>query len=298
MLRSIVVGLDGSHESVAAADWAAREALRRGLPLRMVHAEEGLPGTGEPVSLPELSAPQYWARRILRGTESRLRQRYPQVPVTAEQIHRSPVPALLAEAEAAELLVLGSQGFGGFSGLLAGSVAMAVVAHAAAPVVLVRAGFDAVAEHVPEGAGAASASTPYRPVVAALDLSHACDSVLSFAFEAARHRAAPLHVVHAWRLPNTRGGTDGQGHVPTQRDAEWVLGSVLEPWRDKYSGLTVHAAADQGRPVHVVLHAARGAGLLVLGRQVRHGGVGAHVGRVAHIAIRQVSCPVAVAAHG
>ncbi|MFI6471212.1 universal stress protein [Streptomyces sp. NPDC050516] len=47
MLQPIVVGLDGSRESVAAADWAAREALRRGLPLRLIHAWEGPPEPAE-----------------------------------------------------------------------------------------------------------------------------------------------------------------------------------------------------------------------------------------------------------
>ncbi|GHE62940.1 hypothetical protein GCM10018785_34880 [Streptomyces longispororuber] len=206
MLRPIVVGLDGSRESVAAAHWAAREALRRGLPLRLVHAGEGLPRDDEPVTLPELAAPRSWARRILRGTADRLHEEYPQVPLTTEQIRRPTVPALLAEAEPAELLVLGNQGFGGLGGLLAGSVAMAVVAHTRTPVVLVRAGFGAVDEHVRNGDGETSARAPYRPVVAAVDLRHACDPLLAFAFEAARHRAAPLHVVHAWRLPNTTSG--------------------------------------------------------------------------------------------
>ncbi|WP_030681136.1 universal stress protein [Streptomyces sp. NRRL B-1347] len=297
MLRPIVVGLDGSRESVAAADWAAREALRRGLPLRVVHAWEGLPGDDEPVSLPELAAPRYWARRILRSAVDRLDEDHPQVPVTAEQIHRPPVPALLAEADAGELLVLGNQGFGGLGGLLAGSVAMAVVAHARTPVVLVRAGFEAVDEHVPNGDREASVGNPYRPVVVALDLRHSCDSLLAFAFEAARHRAAPLHVVHAWRLPNTRGGTDERGHVPTQRDAEWVLESVLEPWKDKYPQVAVHATAEYGRPVPAVSRAARYAGLLVLGREMRHGRLRSHTGHVTHMAIHQVSCPVAVVAH-
>ncbi|WJV44733.1 universal stress protein [Streptomyces flavofungini] len=297
MLRPIVVGLDGSGESVAAADWAAREALRRGLPLRVVHAREGLAGDAEPVSLPELAVPRYRARRILRSAVDRLAEEHPQVPVTAEQIRRGPVPTLLAEAEAAELLVLGNQGFGGLGGLLAGSVALAVVARARTPVVLVRAGFDGVDEHVPNGDHEASAGTPYRPVVAAVDLHHACDSLLAFAFEAARHRAAPLHVVHAWRLPNTRGGVDERGHVPTQRDAECALESVLGPWKDKYPQVAVHATAEYGRPVPAVSRAARYAGLLVLGREVRRGGPGSRTGHVTHMAIHQVSCPVAVVAH-
>lgn len=58
MLQPIVVGLDGSRESVAAADWAAEEALRRGLPLRLVHAWEGSPEPAESTALPELRVPQ------------------------------------------------------------------------------------------------------------------------------------------------------------------------------------------------------------------------------------------------
>lgn len=40
MLNPVVAGLDGSRESLTAAGWAAREALRRGLPLRLVYAWE------------------------------------------------------------------------------------------------------------------------------------------------------------------------------------------------------------------------------------------------------------------
>ncbi|MGA4837576.1 universal stress protein [Streptomyces sp. G45] len=298
MLRPIVVGLDGSRESVAAADWAAREALRRGLRLRVVHAWEGLPPDEEPVTLPELRVPRYWARRILRGTVDRLGERYPQLSLDPEQIRRPPVPALLAEAESADTLVLGNQGFGGLGGLLAGSVAMAVVAHARTPVVLVRAGFGATDEHVPNGDGEASARTSHRPVVVALDPGHSCDSLLAFAFETARHRSALLHAVHAWRPPHARAaGTGDPRHAATRRDAEWVLESLLEPWQDKYPQVAVHMSVEHGRPAPVLLRAARSAGLLVLGHEVRHSKLAAHMGHVAHMAIRQVGCPVAVVAH-
>ncbi|WP_408997247.1 universal stress protein [Streptomyces europaeiscabiei] len=87
MLRPVVVGLDGSSESLAAADWAAREALRRGLPLRLVHA---WPGGMTPAGsgLPELDAPRHRAQRILRDAMDRLDERYPQVCPSADQISR------------------------------------------------------------------------------------------------------------------------------------------------------------------------------------------------------------------
>ena len=43
MLRTVTVGYDGSSESRAAAEWAAREALLRGLPLRLVNVREPIP---------------------------------------------------------------------------------------------------------------------------------------------------------------------------------------------------------------------------------------------------------------
>ncbi|WP_125262850.1 universal stress protein [Streptomyces alboflavus] len=296
MVRPIVVGLDGSRESVCAAHWAAREAARRGLPLRLVHAGEGMPKDSETVSLPELKVPQCRARTILDGAVDQVRAQCPSVRLTAELIGRLPVPALVAEAESAELLVLGSQGFGGLGGLLAGSVATAVVTRVRTPVVLVREGFAAVDEHVPNGDGQASVGNPYRPVAVALDLAHDCDSLLDFAFEAARNRAAPLHAVYAWRLPHTRTGTD-EGDMPARSDAEWALDSMLDPWRDKYPDVTVHAEAEHTRPVHAVLRAAEHAGLLVLGREIRRGAVGGRTGHVTRMAIQHVSCPIAVVAH-
>ncbi|MFJ9006173.1 universal stress protein [Streptomyces canus] len=176
MSRNVTVGLDGSPESRAAAEWAAREAKLRGLPLRLVHVRE--PETAEGVRL-----------------------RHPGVHVETEQIPGRPADALARAAKAAELLVLGSRGLSGIAGFLVGSVGMAVIADTEIPVVLVRAGEQAADEHEADPAGIPSAATAHRPVVLGLDTGHPHDTVIAFAFEESARRGTSLRVVHGWNLP-------------------------------------------------------------------------------------------------
>ncbi|MEU1571296.1 universal stress protein [Streptomyces collinus] len=297
MSRPVVAGLDGSQESLAAAHWAAGEALRRGLPLRLVHAWEGLPENDIEASLPELRAPQYHARRVLRGAVDQISERYPQLHVAAEQVRRQPGPALLDEAENAELLVIGSQGLSSVGGFVAGSVAMATVAHAERPVVLVRAGEKAEDEHLPDTAGKPSARTEYRDVAVAVDIGGPCDDVLDFAFHAAGLRRAPLRAVHAWHVPIGLGGADAGERARIRQEAEERLAVLLRPWRQKFPAVLVKENLHEGRPAHVLVRAAGGAGLLVMGRRRRRAAVGSHTGPVAHALIHHVARPVALVPH-
>ena len=297
MTRPVVAGLDGSGESLAAADWAAREALRRGLPLRLVHAWEGLPDDDTDADLPEVRAPQQHARRMLRGALELLNERYPRLDIAAEQVRRQPGPALLAEAENAELLVIGSQGTGGVGGFMAGSVAMATVAHADRPVVLVRAGETAADEHLPDDSGTVSARTPHRDVAVAVDVCGPCHEVLDFAFHAAELRQAPLRAVHAWHVPLTRPVPGVEERTRVRAEAERRLTQLLEPWCAKYPGVVVHENLHEGRPAHVLVRAAGGAGLLVAGRRRRRTAIGSHTGPVAHALIHHVNRPLALVPH-
>ncbi|MEV1063613.1 universal stress protein [Streptomyces sp. NPDC050263] len=297
MTRPVVAGLDGSKASLAAADWAAREALRRGLPLRLVHAWEGLPDDGADADLPEIRVPQYRARRVLCGALELLNERYPRLYIAAEQVRKQPGPALLAEAESAELLVIGSQGTGGVGGFMSGSVAMATVAHVDRPVVLVRAGETAADEHLPDGSGKASADTPYRDVAIAVDTGGPCDDVLDFAFREAELRKAPLRAVHAWHVPLTRGVPSVEERTRIREEAERELVELLEPWRAKYPGVVVRENLHEGRAAHVLVRAAGGAGLLVVGRRRRRAEVGSHTGPVAHALLHHVHRPVVLVPH-
>ncbi|MCT7353874.1 universal stress protein [Streptomyces sp. 15-116A] len=296
MLRPVVVGLDGSRESLAAADWAAREALRRGLPLRLVHAWES--GTSPDESdLPELEAPRHWARRILRGAMDRLNERYPQVCLSAEQIPRLAADALVAAGDESELLVLGSRAFSGFGGFMAGSVALATVAHVTRPVVLVRSDQTPEDEHLPDQDGRPSPRTPYRGVVVGVDPAHSCEELLAFAFESAALRAVPLRVVYAWQLPYMPSAAQAKARKAVHASAEKALAGVLGPWREKYPAVEVRALVEEGRPAQQLLDASKDAGLVAVGRRIRPARIGTRTGPVAHAVMHHVRCPVAIIPH-
>jgi nucleotide-binding universal stress UspA family protein len=295
VLRPVVVGLDGSRESLAAAEWAAAEALRRGLPLRLVHAWEGL--SPEASQLPELEAPRYWSRRILRGAMDRLNERHPQVYMSAEQTARPAADALVDAGAEGELLVLGSRAFSGFGGFMAGSVALATVARMTRPVVLVRADRTAEDDHLPGPEGRPSQHTPYRDVVVGVDLARPCEEVLAFAFESAALRWAPLLVAHAWHIPYAPSTTAATMSLTAQRTAEQGLADALQPWREKFPTLKVRTLVGSERPAQELRHAAQDAALLVVGRRIRPARLGTHTGPVAHAVMHHVRCPVAIVPH-
>lgn len=295
MLRPVVVGLDGSRESLAAADWAAGEALRRGLPLRLVHAWVGL--SPDASGLPELEAPRHRARHILRTALDQLEERHPQVRMSAEQIALPAVHALVEAAAEAELLVLGSRAFSGFGGYLAGSVALATVARATRPVVLVRADRTPEDEHLPEAGGLPSQRTPYRDVLAGVDVSRPCEELLAFAFESAALRNAPLRVVHAWHVPFAPPSAAATTSAAARGAAERALAGQLRPWREKFPNVRVRTVVADARPAQHLPQAARDTGLLVVGRRIRPSRLGTHTGPVAHAVMHRVRCPVAIVPH-
>ncbi|MGW4754738.1 universal stress protein [Streptomyces chartreusis] len=299
MLPPVMAGVDGSAESLAAAEWAAREAARRSRPLRLVHAWNQQPHKGAGPSA--AAAQRYLARRALRQAEDRIRRTCPGVKLDAEQVEGPATGVLLHAAEQAELLVLGSRGLSGFTGFVVGSVALGVVARATLPVVLVRAGEEASDEHLPADDGSPSTRTGYQDVVLGLDLGDPCDEVIEFAFEAARLRGARLHVVHAWQEPSPLGlgpGEIGLVNGPEQAD-EWLgfLDAVIKVWRDKYPEVEVVETVAEGRARSVLVRAATGASLLVVGRRTTERPAGPRTGPVTHAAVQHVGCPVAVVPH-
>lgn len=299
MPAPVTVGVDGSPGSLAAAEWAAREAERRGRPLLLVHVPGRQPGRpdGEPAN----DAQRRLAPRALRRAEDRIRAAVPGLRVTYEQPAGPATTALVKAAERSELLVLGSRGLTGLAGFLVGSVALGVVGRATGPVVLVRTEEDAADEHLPARGGRPSTPTGYRDVVLALDVNDPCDEVIAFAFEAARLRRARLRAVHAWQSPPALGL--GPGDIALVdgpcRAEEWqgFVSAVLQVWRDKYADVEVLETVVREKPATALVRAASGASLLVVGRRPTARPAIARTGPVTHAAIRHAGCPVAVVPH-
>ncbi|WP_371562686.1 universal stress protein [Streptomyces canus] len=300
MSRNVTVGLDGSPESRPAAEWAAREAKLRGLPLRLVHVWEPVPEPLAQAPLLGAETQAHWSERIPRETAEGLRLRHPGVHVDMEQIPGRPADALARAAKGAELLVLGSRGLSGIGGFLVGSVGMAVIADTEIPVVLVRAGEQAADEHEADPAGIPSAATAYRPVVLGLDTGHPDDAVLAFAFEEAARRGTSLRAVHGWNLPPYSAyglPADPELNAELGRQKAAALTEVLRPWRQKYPDVEVVEESRSGSPAERVIDASRDASLVVVGRRIRHSPIGVHIGSVTHAVLHHATAPVAVVAH-
>jgi nucleotide-binding universal stress UspA family protein len=300
MVRTVVAGLDGSPESRAAAEWAAREAKLRGLPLKIVHVWEPVPVPMAHAPLLGAETQQHWSERVPREAAEGLRLRHPGVEVTEEQVSGQPADMLVKAAEDAELMVLGSRGLGGLGGFLVGSVGLSAIAHAERPVVLVRAGEQAADEHEPDPVGIPSAATPYRPVVLGLDPADAHDSVIEFAFEAAARHSAALRVVHGWNLPPyyVYGlSVDLELHDEIARQQSAALAEALRPWRLKYPDLQVAEESRSGSAANFLVDASRESSLVVVGRRIRRNPLGTHIGPVTHSVLHHATAPVAVIAH-
>jgi nucleotide-binding universal stress UspA family protein len=138
----LVVGVDGSPTSLAAAQVAAREALLREVPLVVLHVR---PTVDEPYSrgamlLPPVTTgrPEDRTHRAAQQVATTLHESHPGLDVRLELVDDDPARALVEMSRGASLLVVGSRGLGAFRGMLLGSVSNDVVRNASTTVMVVH----------------------------------------------------------------------------------------------------------------------------------------------------------------
>lgn len=292
MTRPITAGVDGSQESLAALAWAAREAVRRGAPLHVVHAwrfqERETAGT---VGAADRDTQEQWVRDSVAGSVRAVTERHPELTVSTEVREGDAVAALLAAAADAGTLVLGSRGHGAVVGFLLGSVGQQVIAEAGRPVVLVRAGDEAATE-----------AAGREVVVGQQGEPEDSADVIGFAFEAAAARGAAVRAVRAWTLPTVFTYSPGSMRLADEAGGleqyeKKALAEALVPWRERFPDVPVIEQVEMGSAGQVLLSAADGAQLVVVGRRARRTAVGARIGSVAHGVLHHADCPVAVIPH-
>lgn len=133
----IVVGIDGSELSRRALLLAADEARLRGATLEVVHVAPVPFDLSAPLMAPQPTTSQLRAQTLELIDESLGDLEAGDLAVERVALIGNAASELCDVARGADLLVLGARGYGGFRGLLVGSVTQQVVAHAPCPVLVV-----------------------------------------------------------------------------------------------------------------------------------------------------------------
>ncbi|GDY28697.1 universal stress protein [Gandjariella thermophila] len=286
----MVAGVDGSGRALQAVRWAAAGAARRHLRLRLVHAQ-AVTGTAYPgaSAVPQgvYDAMTEQAERWLIQARDAALEVAPELAVDTER-HESPaVATLLEQSRTARMVVLGSRGLGGFTGLLVGSTAVALAAHADCPVTVVRG--RATGEPPPAGG----------PVVVGVDGSPASEAAIEVAFDEASFSGADLLAVHTWSDVTVRGAFDMPGiDIDWERvaaDEQRLLAERMAGWQEKHPDVRVRRMVTRDRPVRSLLAQGEGARLIVVGSRGRGGFAGMVLGSTSQALLHHAPCPVTVA---
>lgn len=275
--HGVLVGVDGSPDSLAALHFAAEAARLRGVRLTVVTTYR-LPRHIYPnyASLPtkdEDSVHEARAQRVLEAAREETAGHPGEMSFLLAVGHATDV--LKRMSAEAQLTVVGSRGRGGFIGMLVGSVATALPPHAASPVVVVPAAGD------PDGAGPNSD----RPVLAAVDGSAASRLVEIQAAQAAEERGTGLQIMMIMPPPDTIAGWYSEvvttAHIDTRRAElrEW-LDSERHWVEERFSELTISCSLDFGDPISTLADHARSASLTVIGSRGRGAVTGTVLGSI------------------
>jgi nucleotide-binding universal stress UspA family protein len=273
VVDQVLVGVDDTTSAFDGVRWGAREAARRAVPLRLVHAY-WTPGR----DFPELELTDEDVRAEMRRAGVELLERAarivtesdPAVAVETELRAGDPRVVLIEEGRRAALAVIGARRLGPAGGLLVGSIGLALAIHGTCPLVVVR-----------------GAAREHGPVLVGADGSASASVALGFAFGEAALARAPLTVLRTW------DGIPADAAAEHERERQALI-ERLSPWMQRFPEVAVDPVVVRGRAGSVLLEYAEHARLIVVGSR-GHGEVtGLLLGSTSRRMSRRAPCPVAI----
>ncbi|TDQ00395.1 universal stress protein [Labedaea rhizosphaerae] len=283
--KPIVVGTDGSESATRAVRWAAREAVLRRRSLKVVNTYTW-PISGYPegliVSSDVHDALRSDAEKTVRDAKKVAEEAAPRLDVSTVVTAGNAQQVLRELSEDAELVVLGSRGLGGFTGLLLGSTAVGLASHAACPITVVR------RRREPAGG----------PVVVGVDGTPVSEAAIAFAFEEAALRQAPLMAVHAWQETAfdiaMSSAIAAEFWRSANENAQELISERLAGWREKYPDVVVTTEVRGTGPAEQLVRQSAQAQLVVVGSRGRGGFAGLTLGSTSQAVLRHADSPVTV----
>lgn len=271
---AVVAGADGSASALAAARWAARDAGRLGLPLRLVHAYS-VGGADYPGHELSLIQRREQGAQCLHEAELAAGRAAPEAEVTTALREGDVRAVLLDESRRARQIVLGSQGAHSVSRLIMGSAGLTLAVHGQCPVVIVR-----------------EQARDSGPVVVGVDGWPDCAAAARFAFLEAAAYGTGVTVVRAWHAP---GAADTTAVHEQERT---TLIRQLSRLAGEFREVPVEYIVVRGRAGQTLLDYGSHARLIVVGTRGHSGFARLLVGSTSQTVARQSTSPVAVIRSG
>lgn len=286
----VVVAVDGSPASHNAVRWAANTANKRGIPLRLassytmpqfLYAEGMVP--------PQELFDDLQSQTMKKVDEARAiaHEVAPEIKIGHTIAEGSPIDMLLEMSKDVTMIVMGSRGLGGLSGMVMGSVSAAVVSHASCPVVVVRE--DNVVNE----------TNKYGPVVVGVDGSDVSQRATEIAFAEADARGAELVAVHTWMDMQVQASLAGlsaaqQQWEDVEREQVNMLAERLAPVVERFPNVEVRKVITRDRPVRALVENSEGSQLLVVGSHGRGGFKGMLLGSTSRALLQSAPSPMMV----
>ncbi|MDU0479183.1 universal stress protein [Staphylococcus chromogenes] len=285
----VVVAVDGSDASKVAVRWAARTAMKRDIPLRLA-SSYAMPQFlyAEGMVPPQEIFDELQAETMDKIEEARelAYSIAPEIKIGHTIVEGSPIDMLLDMSKSCTMIVMGSRGLGGLSGMVMGSVSAAVVSHAECPVVVVRE--DSAVDGHEAG-----------PVVVGVDGSVVSEKATEYAFAEAAARGVELHAVHTWMDMQVQASLAGLSAAQQQwqvveEEQHALLSERLAGFAEEYPEVVVKKIVTRDRPVRALVDAAEQAQLLVVGSHGRGGFKGMLLGSTSRALLQSAPCPMMV----